>query len=194
VASDRGRIRLMWPDLEAGPVVRAREVASAYRQAAITAQAQVEEARKVLASLDQRLLAFAGVDVDKLAVGEASDRVAELDAQFSEWGERWHAASPEFVFDDDDEVPTWVAAEILGVRGNTVGDYRGAGMIKGRFIKFSSVGVYVFRVGDVRALAVELAAKIAQGRPGFGRPPKRGGAQEKLRRQQNPRNVDTSEH
>jgi hypothetical protein len=187
VASDRGRIRLMWPDLGAGPVIRAREVASAYRQAAITAQAQAEEARKVLASLDQRLLAFAGIDVDKLAVGEASDRVAELDAQFSEWGERWHAAPPEFVFDDDDELPTWAGADLIGVNGNTLGEYRGSGRIKGRFIKLSNVGVFVFRVGDLRALAVELAAQIAAGRPGFGRPPKRGGAREKLRRQPNPR-------
>lgn len=127
--SERGRDRLVWPEETATPVVRAREMASAYRLA--------------LAEL-------------------APDTVAELDAQFWEWGEVWHAPPTPDTFDEDDWVPVWAAADILGVRDHTLGNYRSTGRIKGRWRRAGNGGGFLYRIGDLLDLRQELAA--AQGR------------------------------
>jgi hypothetical protein len=127
--SERGRDRLVWPDETATPVVRAREMASAYR----------------------------------LALAELMpEAVAELDAQFWEWGEVWHAPAPPDTFDEDDWVPLWAACGLLGVRDHTLGNYRSTGRIKGRWRRAGANGGFLFRIGDLLDLQQELAT--AQGR------------------------------
>lgn len=158
------RVRLMWPDPSVHTLIRTREVALAYREAALAAQAQLDEARKILAGLNPRgMVATAREEVDriqKLIAGDVSDTsVADLDLHFAEMGERWHVVPPDFVFDDDDWVPSWAAAEVLGMRTNTLGDHRGKGRIKGEWVKLSNSGVYIYRVGDVRALRESLKAE-----------------------------------
>lgn len=158
------RVRLMWPDPSVHTLIRTREVALAYREAALAAQAQLDEARKILAGLNPRgMVATAREEVDRiqqLIAGDVSDTsVADLDLHFAEMGERWHVVPPDFVFDDDDWVPSWAAAEVLGMRTNTLGDHRGKGRIKGEWVKLSNSGVYIYRVGDVRALRETLKAE-----------------------------------
>lgn len=165
---EKFRDRLVWPDPKRTPTDRAQAMALAYREAALTAQARLDAARKALASIDLRVLQFADQHVAgavrALVADEGPDPVVALDARFSEWGESWHADPPDFTFDDDDWVPTLVASEILGRNNNTLGEWRGRGLLRGRYIKRGSNNVYLYRVGELRALRAKLVNEKGVGR------------------------------
>lgn len=158
---EKFRDRLVWPDQRKTPTDRAQAMTLAYREAALTAQARLDAARKALASIDPRVLQFADQHVagavQALVADEGPDPVVALDARFSEWGESWHADPPQFTFDDDDWVPTHIASEIVGRNDNTLGEWRSQGMIRGRYVKRGNTNAYLYRVGDLRALRVRLA-------------------------------------
>lgn len=162
------RDRLLWPDQRAMVVERARTMARAYREEALAAHAQLDAARKALAGVDLRVLKFAdpqaAAAVRALLDGAAADPVTVLDHQFSEWGETWHADPPEFEFADDDWVPTQYAVQIVGINGNTLGDYRMKGTIKGRYIKRGNGSTFMYRVSELRALRTRTELRGGRGR------------------------------
>lgn len=158
--TEKFRDRLVWPDPGVPATDRARTMALAYRETALALQAEADAVRKALAGVDLRVLKFADPQAAKavkaLLGDTATDPVTALDDRFSEWGEQWHADPPDFVFDEDDWVPTQIAIHIVGINNNTLGDHRSKGAIRGRFVKRGSNATFLYRVGDLRALRERL--------------------------------------
>lgn len=161
--SEQFRDRLVWPDHTVSATDRARAMTLAYRQAATAAQAQLDAVRKALASVDVQALRAtdpqAATAIRDLVADAPADQVGVLDAQYSEWGEQWHADPPGFVFEDTDRVPTHVAIRIVSLNNNTLGGYRSKGVIRGWHVKQGSASTYLYQVGELRALRARLARR-----------------------------------
>lgn len=74
------------------------------------------------------------------------DRAAELDLQMRQYGQYW-VANLTAALDDDEWVPSFVAADILGVSGARMGELRRMG----RLTAVKNGRGFIFRVGDLRA-------------------------------------------
>lgn len=158
------RRRRIWPDVTVNWGLRARVVAKAYRDAAVAQRERADALQAVIADVDLRVVGFANpnlVDqIKKLIDQVAPDPITALDGQFAEWGEEeWlldPAEVPTFVYDDDDWVPTRVAAEISGVPVNTLMRMRALGTIGGMF---DEIGHVLLRVGEARDARSRMPGK-----------------------------------
>jgi hypothetical protein len=162
------------PDPTASVPAKAREVARAYRAAAMEQQARAEAAEALLNTLMNRvrgLMQTTNPDmvrlVDKALAGGPSDQVRDLDVRFTEWGEDWHVREPvELDYDDSDWLPSKTIIKLMGISDSTLCDMRMKGLVKHRFL--GERAGHVYQLGEVREVRASLPGR---GRPGLPKVP-----------------------
>lgn len=161
----------LWPWPGDSPVVRARKIALHYRQLAEDQQKRANDLHHLLtAAVNLQSLRLVDPDMAEaleiiLATGgPLTDAIAVSDRKFLEWGEEWHTPL-EAQYDDDEWVPTRVAARLVHLAEGTITRMRLRGRIQGKWRKDpGSSNTWVFKVSDLYKLQSELRAR--QWKPG----------------------------
>lgn len=152
-----------WPYPGDAPVTRARKMTGAYRAVAQATEPAVKLLREMRASMGSRNLYRDAVDevldaIDKLESTE------ELDKRFTDWGETWHCPQVHN-YDEDDLVPTKIAADIACLSPGHLGNLRIRGRIDATFDRnIEPRGGFRYRVGDLHKLATEVRKRNWHGR------------------------------
>lgn len=156
----------MWPFPGDVPVIRARKMVGAYRQAAIEAQQAAQVLRDAMIKADTRLLAFdspATLVAIKAALEtlDQTDAVAALDKLFSDWGETFHTEQPQH-YEMDDMVKASEAAKLIHVNKSALSQMRIRGRIKGVWNDdVGTSGGYLYKVEDVYKLSSTIRRRTS---------------------------------
>lgn len=89
------------------------------------------------------------------------ESVEEMNTRFHNWGEEWHVPLPDLDgFEDDDLVPTKIAAMVAGLNRRHLANLRMFGRIKGHWNEHvGPQGGWMYLVGDAKALGEEIRAR-----------------------------------
>lgn len=152
----------LWPFPGDSPVARARKIALAYRQVANELQHELEELRRLVEKIDERAIHWSAGDTvaDELQAAKEqreTDRVAELDRRFVDWGETWHAEGS-ITYQDDDYLDAKEAGKLIQLSPEAINQARLRGRLPGIFDAVSPGarrGTWKYKVADVYKLSVE---------------------------------------
>jgi hypothetical protein len=152
-----------WPFPGDGTVMRARKMYQAMHALATEQQRGVDLLRQLRATMSPRTPLRDQID-DVLDALDDMDDVAGLDKRFADWGEEWHIPQPDpGSFDEDDYVPTKIAATIIPLQRRHIAAMRVDGKIKGKWDdRVGPHGGWTFRVGDLYRLSDEVRSRGGQ--------------------------------
>lgn len=155
----------LWPFPGDQPIVRARKMALAYRQAHRDAHSQLRAIADAWQKMDPRIIGWIDDDVrdelTKLMDIGAEETPEALDQRFYEWGEDWHAQVVR-AYADDEMITAKEAAAILCITTGGVGNLRSRGRIQGTIVHTPGrTPIFYYKAADVYQLARERRARTS---------------------------------
>lgn len=149
-----------WPQKGASPVARARAMFLAMRVLAEEQERGVALLRKIRADMHPRSPLRDSID-DVLDALDGMETVEELNTRFHNWGEDWHVPLPDLdEFDDDDMVPSKIAALFAQLNRRHLANLRMFGRIEGHWNEhIGPQGGWTYKVSDAKKLGEEIRAR-----------------------------------
>lgn len=146
-----------WPKEGQSPVARARSMFLAMRVLAEEQERGIALLREMRADMHPRSPLRDRID-DVLDVLDGIETVEQMNTRFHNWGEEWHVPLPDLDgFEDDDLVPSKIAALIANLNRRHLANLRMFGRIKGHWNEhIGPAGGWMYKVADAKALGEEI--------------------------------------